>query len=127
MLTRRVLSMAIGCALFASPAALADDVVEVVWDAPVNPDLSAFLDQEFGDFPEFSIYLVHHVELTRTTAIEDITTYFTNLNNLWPQGDISAALNIYDQNGGLPDNADVPPQQGVTANLAAAANGQAAE
>ena len=120
MLNRRVLSMAVGCALFVSPAALADDKVGVVWDAPVNPDLPSFVDQEFGDFPDFSTYLVHHIVLDRKTAIHDITTYFTNVNLGWPLGAVDARLNIFDQFGSLPDNGLDNPQDGtlVTANIA---------
>ena len=120
MLSRRLLSLTAGCTLIAASGAWAQ---EVVWDSPPNNDLTAFRDQQYGDFPDFSIYLVAHISLDRAYFIHDITTYFTNLNNLWPLGNINAALNIYNQVGGLPDNADVPQQAVVTANLAAAANG----
>ena len=117
MLTRRLLSLTAGCALFAASGAWAQ---EVVWDAAVNPDLPSFIDQEFGDFPDFSSYLVHHIVLDRKTAIFDITTYFTNVNLGWPLGAVDARLNIFDQVGSLPDNGLDNPEAGtlVTANIA---------
>ncbi len=77
---------------------------EVVWHSPPNVNLSAFIDQDFGDFPDFSIYLLGHVRLDRDTFVHDITTYYTNGANLWPIGEIEAVLNIIPQGGGLPPN-----------------------
>ncbi len=120
MLTRRVLSMAVGCALFTASSAWAQ---QVLWDSPPNPDLPAFVDQDFGDFPDFSTYLVAHVLFEGPTFIYDITTYYTNANNLWPQGNIDAVVNIFNQDGSLPGGGDDPPLAQVTANMAAGPNG----
>ena len=122
MLTRRVLSVAVGCASFASSGALAEGE-EVLWDSPVNPDLSAFVDQEFADRPEFSTYLVHHIVFERKVHIHDITTYYTNLNNLWPQGNISALLTAYYHDGNLPSDDNFNGSAQVSANLSTGPNG----
>ncbi len=113
MLSRRLLSLTAGCALIAASGAWAQDVV---WDSPPNNDLPALKDQDYPDFPDFNTYLVAHISLDRDTVIHDITTYFTNLNNLWPNGqdNVEAVLNIIPQNASLPPNSYDPsgPQQG---------------
>ena len=113
MLNRRLLSLTAGCALFATPGAWAQ---EVIWDSPPNNDLPAFKDQQYGDFPDFSTYLVAHIRLDRAYFIHDITTYFTNANGSWPNGqdNVEAVLNIIPQDASLPDNNYDPrgPQQG---------------
>ena len=126
MITRRLLCLTAGCALLVAPVARAQ---EVVWDSPPNNDLSAFVDQQFDDFADFSTYLVACITLDRDTDIYDVTTYYTNANNLWPQGEIEAVLNIVPQDNGLPPNEYDPrgPQQGgvgvkLPADLAANGN-----
>ncbi len=121
MRTSRLISLAAGCAMLAAPGTRAQ---EVVWDSPVDPDVTAFVDQQFLDFPDFSTYLVGHVHLERDTFIYDITTYFTNANNLWPLGDGYSILNIIAQDG-LPSNDYDPSSDGmeVVGNMAIGANG----
>ena len=112
---------AIGCALLLAPGAWAQ---EVVWDSPVDPDATAFLDQQFPDFPDFNIYLVGHVHLDSDAFIYDITAYFTNASNQWPLGENNATLSIIAQDG-LPPN-DYDPQvdgMAVVGNMALGANG----
>ena len=115
--------VAIAGALLAAPGARAQ---EVIFDAPPNNDLPAFVDQQFADFPDFSTYLVACVTLERDTFIHDITTYYTNFNGIWPIGTISAVLNIIPQGDGLPSN-DHDPSEGagglkVEADMAANGN-----
>ncbi len=93
--------VAIAGALLAAPGARAQ---EVIFDAAPNNDLPAFVDQQFADFPDFSTYLLACVTIERDTFIHDVTTYYTNANNLWPQGQIEAVLNITRQDNGLPPN-----------------------
>ncbi len=103
------LGVAITGALLAAPDARAQ---EVIFDAPPNNDLAAFVDQQFADFPDFSTYLLACVTIERDTFLHDVTTYYTNLNGLWPQGTISAVLNITRQDGDLPSN-DYDPSEGL--------------
>ena len=121
MITRRLLCLTAGCALLVAPGAWAQ---EVVWDSPVDPNITAFVDQQFPDFPDFSTYLVGHVHFDRDTEIHDIKTYFTNANNAWPQGVLNGVLNIIPQDG-LPPNDYDPSSDGVslTATMAPGANG----
>ncbi len=111
MLSRRLLSVAAGCALFATSGAWAQ---EFDWDSPPNNDLAAFVDHDYPDFPDFSTYLVGHVRLEKDTIIYEITRYYTNLNNLWPLGPVESVLNIIPQGGGLPPNEHEPrgPRKG---------------
>lgn len=97
---------------------------DTIYDAAPNVDIGAFVDQQFGDFPDFSTYIVGHVPLDNAYDIYTVTTYFTNLNNLWPQGTIQAVLNVLPQDGSLPPN-DYDPSQGILidAELAASGNG----
>ena len=113
MLTRRLLSLGAGCAVLTASNAMAQ---EIIWDSPPNNDLAAFVDQQFGDFPDFTTALVAHIRLDRAYFIHDITTYFTNLNGIWPNGqdNVEAVLNIIPQDDVLPPNSYDPrgPQQG---------------
>ena len=120
MFARRLFSLAAGCALFASSGALAQ---QVVWDSPVNPDLPAFVDQRFGDFLDFSTYLVHHIRFERKIDIYAITTYYTNQNNLWPQGPVNGAYSIFGQEGNLPGPNDDPSAHQAAGNMVLGANG----
>ncbi len=119
-----VSGVAVAAALLAAPGALAQ---VVVWDSPVDPNASAFVDQEFADFPDFSTYIVAHVSFDRDTFIHEITTYFTNTQGLWPVGDVGATLNIIAQGAGLPDNLHDPSGGAdgvaVAATMAVGANG----
>ena len=74
----------------------------VLWDQAPNPDDSAFVDQAFADFPDFSTYLVSDVTFGSDITIDSITTYFTNGNLTWPQGGAgTATLNIFADDGAL--------------------------
>ena len=86
---------------------------DTLWDQPVNPDIPAFVDQQFADFPDFSTYLVSDVVFDTAVNIDSITTYFTNLNGGWPLGDVGAVLNIFD--------APLEPGDDPTAGMAVAA------
>ncbi len=123
MTIRRLLSLAAGWAMLAAQGAWAQ---EVVFDAPPNNDLTAFVDQQFADFPDFSTYLVAHVTLDRDMYIYDITTYFTNDTGLWPIGTISAVLNIIPQEFDLPDNGHDPSEgaDGMKVEADLAGNGE---
>ena len=91
--------MGIGC-LTITPAANAGDLI--LWDQ--QPDFSqgapsSFVDQNFGDFPTFSTFLVGDVVFGGAVQIHSITTYYTNdlvKGPFWPQ-DIggTATLNIF--------------------------------
>ena len=115
--------VAVAAALLVAPGALAQ---EVVWDSPVNPDLAAFVDQQFPNFPDFSTYIVAHVSFERDTFIHEITTYYTNGGNLWPLGATNATLNIIAQDGLPPNSHDPSPGAGgisVDADMVLGANG----
>ena len=121
MLSRRLLSLTAGCTLFATADAWAQ---EVVIDSPPNPDLFAFVDQEFGDFQDFSTYLVQSIVLKSDTFIHEITMYYTNIFNQWPQGIVGARLNIFAQEGNLPGPGDNPAADApVEATMTLGANG----
>lgn len=95
---------------------VADGTIDVVWDSPPNSDLPAFRDIQYvvANNVDFSTYLVAHVDITKTTQFFEITTYFSNFNNLWPKGQIEAVFNIIPQDGKLPPNSYDPsgPQLG---------------
>ena len=90
--------MGIGC-LTMTPAANAGDLI--LWDQ--QPDFSkgapsSFVDQNFGDFPTFSTFLVGDVVFGGAVQIHSITTYYTNGQDPrgWPQNaDGFATLNIF--------------------------------
>lgn len=67
----------------------------VVWDqSDVNVDINALVDQEFGDYPDFSSYMVTDVMVSAGPwNIFRITTFFT-FNSDWI-GEHEARLNIF--------------------------------
>ena len=88
---------------------------DVLWDqSDYNVAQAAFVDQEFGDFPDFSTYLVNDVAFGSGVNVTDVTTYFTsNFSGLW--GSItSARLNIYDHAPTAADNPSTGTSVGVS-------------
>ena len=96
---------------------------EILWDQPPIPDKPAFKDQNYGDFPDFAIFLVADVVFDTGVKISSITTYFTNGNGAWPQNASGfATLNIF---LAPLSNADHHPQlgQSVAVDFVTTANG----
>jgi len=79
-------------ALLAAPSFATD----ILWDQPVDPAQTALVDQAFGDFPDFSTYMVNDVTFGSDVVIESVTTFFTNTALTWPQGGSgSATFNVF--------------------------------
>jgi len=77
---------------------------EVLIDRPpiVGPG-HGMRNQQYPDFPDFSIYVVANAIFDTNVELTSITTYFTNVNQTWPES-ASAILNIYQ--GKLGDDDD---------------------
>ena len=86
-------AMVLGAMSITAPVSAGD----VLWDqAPILDDVSSFVDQNFPDFPDFSTFLVSDVVFGSGVTINSITTYYTNVGNLWPQNAAgTATLNIF--------------------------------
>ncbi len=85
-------AMVLGAMSITAPVSAGD----VLWDQPLILDSTAFVDQNFPDFPDFSTFLVSDVVFGSGVIINSITTYYTNANNLWPQNAAgTATLNIF--------------------------------
>jgi hypothetical protein len=81
----------------------------VLWDqsAP-DPAVGPALDQEFTDFPEFSVYQVNDVTTGPAGWLVDaISTYFTQQNGDWTRI-TQARLNVFPKSGEKPDWDDWP-------------------
>ena len=87
---------------------------DVLWDQQPTGG-NNYVDQEFGDFGDYSSYMVTDVDVdTGGWNITSVTTYFTTGNGTWAQG-MGGRLNIFDRTGALPAAGDDP-----TAGLAVA-------
>lgn len=85
-------AMVLGAMSITAPVSAGD----VLWDQPLLLDTQAFVDQNFSDFPDFSTFLVSDVVFGTPVIINSITTYYTNVFNLWPQNAAgTATLNIF--------------------------------
>jgi len=111
MLQRFIASLALVAVLAGS--AVANDQIVTLWDQQPDPDALAFVDQRFSDFSDFSTFLVNDVVFGTDVTLDQITVYFTNLNNTWP-GTATATLNIFPNDGAL-DTED--PLAGATVNI----------
>ena len=96
-----------------------------LWDQQPDPAQPGFIDQAFGDFLSFSTYTVSDVSFGSGVTINDITTYYTNLNGIWGGiGAASATLNIFPKGGTLPGAGDDPTTgTSVAVNISTGANG----
>lgn len=92
---------------------------DILWDQS-NYDVAtpAIIDQEFGDFADYSCYQVHDVNFASNVIISDITTYFTNQTGLWG-GVTTGVLNIYDHAPTAADN----PSTGTSVAVSVTNNG----
>ena len=80
---------------------------DVLWDQQPTGG-NNYVDQEFGDYPTYSSYMVTDVDVdTGGWNITSVTTYFTNTGGGWAQG-MGGRLNIFDRTGGLPVAGDDP-------------------
>jgi hypothetical protein len=111
MLRRFIASLALVVALTGS--APANDNIVTLWEQLPDPAALAFVDQRFSDFQDFSTFLVNDVVFNTNVTLDQITVYFTNLNNTWP-GAATATLNIFANDGTL-DTED--PLAGATVNI----------
>ena len=85
-------AMVLGAMTITTPVSAGD----ILWDQPLILDSTAFVDQNFSDFPDFSTFLVNDVVFGSGVTINSITTYYTNVGNLWPQNAAgTATLNIF--------------------------------
>ncbi|MDY7108262.1 MAG: MYXO-CTERM sorting domain-containing protein [Planctomycetota bacterium] len=83
---------------------------DVLWDqSNYSTDPNALVDQEFGDFPTYSSYMVTDVVADTDWVIQSVSVYFTSNNGNWGQFLSQARLNIFDWvPGTLPLAADDP-------------------
>lgn len=87
-----------------------------LWDQQPDPARSAYVDQNFGDFPSFSTYMVSDVSFGTNVTITDVITYYTQGSGGWPIGAATGTLNIFAKNGSLPGGGD-DPTAGTTVNV----------
>lgn len=82
----------------------------VLWEQAPDTELTAVVDQEFPDFPDFSTYMVHDISVTGDGwLVDSVTTFFTSGSGNWPSG-TDASLHIFEKTGTLPDNTtDIVP------------------
>ena len=106
-----VLALAV---LFCASQANANEL----WFQAPDPAGLGLVDQEFGDFPDFSTYAVSDVEIGSATTIDSVTTYFTNLGGTWPVGGSgSATFNIFSSTPGPGDDPSLGDTVDVTYSL----------
>ena len=81
----------------------------VLWSqAPTGTNASAYIDQEFPDFPAFSTYQVADVTVgAGGWAIDSITSYFGSGGGSWPSS-LDVRVNIFSKTGALPLASDDP-------------------
>lgn len=92
---------------------------DVLWDqSNYDVDVAAYVDQDFGDFPDYSSFLV--VDVTTDPGgwnIASITGYFTgDATSPW-MGITQARINIFERTGALPDNVLDDPFSGTPAGV----------
>jgi MYXO-CTERM domain-containing protein len=86
-----------------------------LWDqSAFDGGLAAIVDQDFGDFPSFSTFMVDDFTTGgQAWNVDSVTTYFTNGTGLWAGNVTQAKLQVYSKSGNLPSNGDVPPEYKV--------------
>jgi len=108
----------VGCLLIPSFASGA-----TLWEQLADPSQQNFVDQEFGDFPAFSTYMVNDATFTSAVSLSSITTWYTNNNGGAWTGVTTARLNIFNDDGsGLPLGTD-DPTGGTTVTVSTIVNG----
>jgi MYXO-CTERM domain-containing protein len=85
----------------------------VLYDQTINPIVNNFVDQEFGDFPSFSAYLVDDFKTGgQTWNVTSVSTYFTGYGS-WG-GITTGKLQVYTKSGNIPSNgSDIAPEYTV--------------
>jgi hypothetical protein len=89
---------------------------EVLWDqSALDLAATAVVDQEFGDFPDYSTYQVADIVVPAADIgweIQGISTYFHGGAGIWT-GVTQARMNIFPKTGALPAAGD-NPQAGLS-------------
>jgi hypothetical protein len=82
---------------------------DILWDqSAIEFGVTATVDQEFGDFPTYSSYMVNDVVAgAGGWVISDVTTYYTNAGGTWG-GVTQGRLSIFDKVGSAPAAGDDP-------------------
>jgi hypothetical protein len=86
-----------------------------LWDqSAFDPSVNALVDQEFGDFPTYSSYMVMDV-MTDPGGweVQDVYTYFTNAGGTFEFGVTQGRLSIFQKTGALPTAADNPQAEAI--------------
>lgn len=86
----------------------------VLWDQAFVDSTFAVVDQQFGDFPTFSTYLVDDFSTGgQTWNVSSVDTFFTNVNGGWNPAITAGSLNFYAKSGSLPGAGDAAPEYTV--------------
>lgn len=81
---------------------------DVLYDqSAYTSDYAANVDQEFGDFPQYSSYMADDVSFGSAVTIDSISTFYT-MGGSWGPGITNARLNIFAKTGSLPGAGDDP-------------------
>ena len=83
---------------------------DVLWDqSNFDAGINALVDQEFGDFPTYSSYMVMDV-MTDAGGwmLDSVTTYYTFGSGFWSNAINTGRLSIFEKTGGLPGAGDDP-------------------
>jgi hypothetical protein len=106
----RILCVLAILGLFVAPVSAA-----VLWDqSSFDPSVNALVDQEFGDFPDYSSYMV--MDVTTDAGgwnVESVSTYFTNAGGTFEFGVNQGRLSIFAKTGALPTAADNPVSSAI--------------
>jgi hypothetical protein len=92
-----------------------DSAGAVAWQQTlIDTSVNALVDQEFGDFPTYSSYMVMDV-VTDSAGwqLEAVTTYFTNAGGTFESGVNQGRLSIFEKTGALPTAADNPQAEAI--------------
>ncbi len=100
----RSLLLVVIVSLVAAPA-----MADVLWDqSAYDPAINALVDQEFGDYPDYSSYMVNDVVTDAGGwEVDSITAYFTNTASAWAPV-TTARLNVFAKTDALPTAGDDP-------------------
>jgi len=88
---------------------------DVLWDqSTFDPAVNALVDQEFGDFPDYSSYMVMDVATDPGGwNVDSVSTYITNAGGTFEFGVTQGRLSIFEKTGALPTAADNPVSESL--------------
>lgn len=114
---KKAFGMTMAAAAFASGTTSAG----VLYSNPDGATAQNVVQQEFGDYPTYSCYVVDDVTFGTGVNIDGITTWMT-LTPAWIGTVTQARLNIFSKTGALPLGAD-DPTAGQVVNINVSSNG----